>query len=116
MRDRVPLGAVAAALASSETAERIAVLEAATSGGLSALDAARLNSRRAGHDLALLDGLNGLSDRREGSADAASPLPYPSDLANLASLSNLGWHIDSGGCGAGAGGAVVTVALADTAP
>jgi hypothetical protein len=32
-----PLGAVAAALASPETAERIAVLEAATSGGLSAL-------------------------------------------------------------------------------
>ena len=32
MRDGVPLGAVAAALASPETAERIAVLEAATSG------------------------------------------------------------------------------------
>ncbi|HEV8194453.1 MAG TPA: hypothetical protein VGP82_23625, partial [Ktedonobacterales bacterium] len=54
MRDGDPLGAVAAALASPETAERIAVLEAATSGGLSALDAARLNVQRAGHDLALL--------------------------------------------------------------
>src|SRR5690349_3551826 len=62
MRDGTPLGAVAAALASPETAERIAVLEAATSGGLSALDAAQLNVRRAGHDLALLDGLQGLQD------------------------------------------------------
>jgi stage V sporulation protein SpoVS len=59
MRDGVPLGAVAAALASRETAERIAVLEAATSGGLSALDAARLNVRRSGGSLALLDGLTG---------------------------------------------------------
>ncbi len=56
MREGIPLGAVAAALACPETAERIAVLEAATSGGVSALDAARLNVRRAGHDLALLDG------------------------------------------------------------
>ena len=48
IRDGAPLGAVAAALASPETAERIAVLEAATSGGLSALDAARLNVQRAG--------------------------------------------------------------------
>ena len=62
MRRGEPLGAVAAALASPETAERIAVLEAATSGGMSALDAARLNVRRAGHDLTLLDGLSGLSD------------------------------------------------------
>ena len=75
MRDGLPLGAVAAALASPETAERIAVLEAATSGGLSALDAARLNVRRAGHDLALLDGLDGLDGlRREEPADPASPL------------------------------------------
>ncbi len=52
-----PLGAMAAALASPETAERIAVLEAATSGQMSALDAARLNLQRAGHDLSLLEGL-----------------------------------------------------------
>ncbi len=84
MRDGVPLGAVAAALASPETAERIAVLEAATSGGLSALDAARLNVHRAGHDLALLNGLDGLSLRGEvgatergvvkEAANSASPL------------------------------------------
>jgi hypothetical protein len=52
-----PLAPVAAAMASPETAERIAVLEAAMGGGLSALDTARLNLRRAGHDLTLLDGL-----------------------------------------------------------
>ena len=95
MRDGVPLGALAAALASLETAERIAVLEAATSGGLSALDAARLNVRRAGHDLTLLDGVDGLGGRRalprevpphgepqdgEVMAEAASPL---SGLASL---------------------------------
>ena len=57
MRRGIPLGAVAAALASPETAERIAVLEAATTGNMSALDAARLNVQRAGHDLSLLDGL-----------------------------------------------------------
>jgi hypothetical protein len=61
MRDGTPLGAVAAALASPETAERIAVLEAATSGGLSALGAARLNVQRAGHDLSLLDALRGVA-------------------------------------------------------
>ena len=53
MRRGEPLGAVAAALASPETAERIAVLEAATSGKMSALQAARLNvrtfRRRHGH-------------------------------------------------------------------
>src|SRR5258708_18342406 len=48
MRRGEPLGAVAAALASPETAERIAVLEAATSGGLSALEAARLSIHRRG--------------------------------------------------------------------
>ena len=48
MRDGVPLGAVAAALASPETAERIALMEAATCGSLSPLDAARLSLRRAG--------------------------------------------------------------------
>jgi hypothetical protein len=52
-----PLAPVAAALASPETAERIAVLEAATAGKMSALDAARLNLHRAGHDLSLLEGL-----------------------------------------------------------
>jgi stage V sporulation protein SpoVS len=52
-----PLGAVAAALASPETAERIAILEAATNGQMSAFDAARLNMQRAGHDLSLLEGL-----------------------------------------------------------
>jgi hypothetical protein len=59
LRRGEPLGGVAAALASPETAERIAVLEAATSGGMSALDAAWLNLRRAGHDLSLLEGLRG---------------------------------------------------------
>jgi hypothetical protein len=57
MRRGTPLGAVAAALASPETTERIAVLEAATTGSMSALDAARLNVQRAGQDLTLLDEL-----------------------------------------------------------
>src|SRR5262249_47999672 len=64
-------------------------LEAATSGGLSALDAARLNVRRAGHDLALLDGLDDLGELRaarggsdgEGAAVTASPLPRLVPLA-----------------------------------
>ncbi len=96
MRDGIPLGAVAAALASPETAERIAVLEAATSGGLSALDAARLNVQRAGHDLALLDGLGGLGSGmnvsgergvRDGEEPAvsASPLSQRSQLVPLTS-------------------------------
>src|SRR5690242_19173901 len=58
MRRGEPLGAVAAALASPETAERIAVLEAATSGKMSSLLAARLNVARAGGDLSVLDGLH----------------------------------------------------------
>jgi hypothetical protein len=58
MRRGEPLGAVAAALASPETAERIAVLEAATSGKMSALQAARLNVGRAGGDMVMLDGLH----------------------------------------------------------
>ena len=58
MRRGEPLGAVAAALASPETAERIAVLEAATSGKMSALLAGRLNVARAGGDLSVLDGLH----------------------------------------------------------
>jgi hypothetical protein len=57
MRREEPLGAVAAALASPETAERIAVLEAATSGRMPSLLAARLNVARAGGDLSVLDGL-----------------------------------------------------------
>jgi len=72
-----------------------AVLEAATSGGLSALDAARLNVQRAGHDLTLLDGLGGMHSRisqnrerdREESADLASPL---SQLAQMQQLVPLG--------------------------
>jgi hypothetical protein len=58
MRRGEPLGAVAAALASPETAERIAVLEAATSGKMSALQAARLNVGRAGGNMGMLDGLH----------------------------------------------------------
>ncbi len=89
MRDGVPLGAVAAALASPETAERIAVLEAATSGGLSALDAARLNVGRAGHDLGLLNGLTSLGAQghpgRQEPAAPASPLSLDG-LAPLAAL------------------------------
>ena len=58
MRRGEPLGAVAAALASPETAERIAVLEAATSGQMSPILAARLNVARAGGNLELLDELH----------------------------------------------------------
>src|SRR5215471_241541 len=58
MREGSPLGLVAAALASPETAERIAVLEAATSGQMSPILAARLNVARAGGNLELLDGLH----------------------------------------------------------
>jgi hypothetical protein len=89
MRDGVPLGAVAAALASPETAERIAVLEAATSGGLSALDAARLNVQRAGHDLALLNGLDGLRGSGGDSADREEPAAPASPLSELAPLAPL---------------------------
>jgi hypothetical protein len=45
-------------LDSPETAERIAVLEAATNGKMSALQAARLNVGRAGGDMGMLDGLH----------------------------------------------------------
>jgi hypothetical protein len=81
MREGVPLGAVAAALASPATAERIAVLEAATSGGMSALEAARLTVQRAGHDLSLLEGL-----RRIGVPPVSTP-STPSTLARASSLS-----------------------------
>jgi len=74
MREGAPLGAVAAALASPETAERIALMEAATGGQLSALDAARLNLQRAGHDVSLLDGLRSSSEGGERRTDRnASP-------------------------------------------
>jgi hypothetical protein len=97
MRRGVPLGAVAAALASPETAERIAVFEVATTGQMSALDAARLNVQRAGHDLSLLDGLrnvgmvgqsllsgmlssqlDGDTESEEVAANGATPLALPS--------------------------------------
>jgi hypothetical protein len=94
MRRGVPLGAVAAALASPETAERIAVLEAATTGQMSALEAARLNVQRAGRDLSLLDGLRTVGqkalqgmlgsyedqaggDGKEVAANGGSPLSLP---------------------------------------
>ncbi|HEV8192306.1 MAG TPA: hypothetical protein VGP82_12635, partial [Ktedonobacterales bacterium] len=106
------LGVVAAALASPETAERITVLEAATSDGLSALDAARLNVQRAGHDLALLNGLDemrsgsGGSDERDGEETAvtASPLPQLSQMVPLGSASD------------GERSTVVTVALTERLP
>jgi hypothetical protein len=75
MRRGIPLGAVAAALASPETAERIAVLEAATTGNMSALEAARLNVQRAGQDLTLLDGLR-------SSRKALSALEGPSAITS----------------------------------
>lgn len=71
-----PLGAIAAALASPETAERIAVLEAATSGQMSALDAARLNMQRAGHDLSLLEGLRSVGSAfSQGATSSAVEAP-----------------------------------------
>ncbi len=88
MRRGLPLGAVAAALASPETAERIAVLEAATTGQMSALEAARLNVQRAGHDMGLLDGLRSVGgalladmagsdeDGEEVAANGTSPLAF----------------------------------------
>jgi hypothetical protein len=75
MRRGEPLGAVAAALASPETAERIALMEAATSGSMSAIDAALLNLRRAGRDTSVLDGLG--------------PAAVPTDAAGVASASDV---------------------------
>jgi hypothetical protein len=81
----MPLGAVAAALVSPETSERIALFETATAGGISALDAARLNAQRAGRDLALLDGLRaGNASAGEGVAATASPLSQLPQLVPLA--------------------------------
>jgi hypothetical protein len=79
VRDGQPLGAVAAALASPETAERIALMEAATSGGLRPLDAARLSLRRAGKDLGVLDGLDAALDT-PSSAEVAEELLAPLGL------------------------------------
>jgi hypothetical protein len=72
MRRGEALGAVAAALASPETAERIAVLEAATSGRMSALQAARLNVRRSGGDMGMLDGLHAQQTAQTGPAQSNS--------------------------------------------
>lgn len=66
-RDGEALAPVAAALASPETAERIAILEAATTGTLNAMDAARLNIRRAGADMTLIDGLRDVSEENSTS-------------------------------------------------
>jgi hypothetical protein len=75
MRRGEPLGAVAAALASPETAERIAVLEAATSGRMSALQAARLNVGRAGGNMGMLDGLHA-QQREQMEEVATSDVPF----------------------------------------
>jgi hypothetical protein len=77
MRRGEPLGAVAAALASPETAERIAILEAATSGRMAALDAARLNVSHAGGNLTLLDALH--AQQRGPASAAGSGREAPTD-------------------------------------
>jgi hypothetical protein len=74
-RQGVSLGVVAAALGSPETAERVAVLEAATSGDLSALEAALLTVRQAGGDLSRLEGLRALGTFEPGEEAGAAPLP-----------------------------------------
>jgi hypothetical protein len=81
MRRGEPLGAVAAALASHETAERIAVLEAATSGGLTPVQAARLNVRRAGGDVQLLDDLHA-----HGTGSNAAPVADAHDASEMETL------------------------------
>jgi hypothetical protein len=81
MRRGEPLGAVAAALASHETAERIAVLEAATSGGLTPVQAARLNVRRAGGDVQLLDDLHA-----HGTNSSSTSLPGARDSSDVEEL------------------------------
>jgi hypothetical protein len=85
MRRGEPLGAVAAALASHETAERIAVLEAATSGGLTPVQAARLNVRRAGGDVQLLDDLHAHGASNSASSGTA-PLPGARDASDVEEL------------------------------
>jgi hypothetical protein len=83
MRDGVSLGAVAAALASPETAERIALMEAATSGRLSPLEAARLSLRRAGHASAVLDGLFAPAAAEPSNEEVADELLAPLGLSRL---------------------------------
>lgn len=65
---------------------------AATSGGLSALDAAHSAVRRARHDLALLNGLDGLrgspeastdKEASEGSKDQEEPTAMASPLSQV---------------------------------
>lgn len=82
MRDGTPLGAVAAALASPETAERIALMEAATSGSMSALDAARLNLQRSGQQLTVLDGLAEATSSQRGVRRALSGVADRADEEN----------------------------------
>ena len=84
MRRGEPLGAVAAALASHETAERIAVLEAATSGGLTPVQAARLNVRRAGGDVQLLDDLHAHGQAATLHACSRQTLMTPATMEALA--------------------------------
>jgi hypothetical protein len=74
MRRGESLGAVAAALASPKTVERIAVLEAATSGTVSALQAACLNVDRAGGDMGML---NGLYAQQHGQPREVATSAYP---------------------------------------
>jgi hypothetical protein len=81
MRRGEPLGAVAAALASHETAERIAVLESATSGGLTPVQAARLNVRRAGGNVQLLDDLHA-----HGQGSSPVPIPDARDTSEMEAL------------------------------
>lgn len=101
-----------ATLASPETAERIAVLEAATSGSLSELDSARLNVQWAGHNLALLDGLGDLGglhgslSEREDNAVSRVREELATLTPPLASRSEV-THGASG---------LLTIALVDDAP
>src|SRR5262249_35663953 len=83
-----------AALASPETAERIALMEAATDGGLSAVAAARLSLRRAGQDATVLDGLLALAPAagEPTSAQIAEELLAPLGLGRLGSREWGGWR------------------------
>ncbi len=83
VRDGLPLGAVAAALASPETAERIALMEAATSGSLSPLAAATLSLRRAGQASTVIDGLLASAASNPTNAEVADELLAPLGLGRL---------------------------------
>jgi hypothetical protein len=85
VRDGSPVGAVAAALASPETAERIALMEAATSGSLSPLETARLSLRRSGQDSAVLDGLFAPVGAVASTVEVADELLAPFGLSRLGS-------------------------------